>query len=164
MKRLTFTILLFLFIDFFASAQIAMLFIEATSQGISIEKLDSVYLSGIGSDSIETVFKGQEKTYIDAYFSFIHKLSAYLNENNFRWGEQIRCFNRIYFVADGKIEYHIYDFKTYLSDSQKQEFQQLVNEFIVNFKFDLQAEKPFAQCSAVNFRDILSSDFYLLYR
>lgn len=145
--------LFFIFQDAFT--QLVMSANETTDQGINIEELDSAYTPAIGADSIVTVFQGQEEAYVKAYYSLIHDLSTYLNQHNFRWGEQVRCFNRIYFAAEGTVDYYIYDFKAYLSDEQKAEFQELINEFMADYQFGLSADQPFAQCSPVNFRDTL---------
>ncbi|MEQ8473368.1 MAG: hypothetical protein RIC35_19380 [Marinoscillum sp.] len=154
-RRFTFFIFT-LFISLASFSQIAMSFEEAQSQGIQISMLDSLYLSGIHSDSSKAVFADQQQEYIKAYYAMLHDLNAYLNQNDFRWGGQTRCFNRIYFDESGEIDYFLFNFQEGELAAEKQdEFAVLLNEFIGEFKFSLSKNVKFAQCSPVNFRDIL---------
>jgi hypothetical protein len=136
--------------------QMAISFEEAKNQGINVADLDSTYKSGIHSDPNLAVFSEQQTEYIQAYYAMIRDLSTYLNSNDFRWGGQTRCFNRIYFAADGSIEYFIYQFEEgELSVERQAEFDQLLNEFINSAKFPMSKDVKFAQCSPVNYRDTL---------
>lgn len=138
-----------------ASAQTAMPIADAPTKGINIANLDRQFTMGIGSDSVETVFKGKETEYINAYYAMMRQLSEHLNQNSFRWGGSIRCFNRIYFNADGSIAYYLYQFEDPISDSKKVRFQELLSSFISTYRFTLPTDQRFAQCSPVNYRDIL---------
>ncbi|RED99872.1 hypothetical protein [Marinoscillum furvescens] len=139
-----------------ANAQIGISLEDAKTRGIEVAQLDSTYRSGIHSDASKAVFGDQQNAYIKAYYSMIHDLSAFLNGRDFRWGSQTRCFNRIYFSADGSIDYFIYEFSEgELNSDRKETFERLLNEFIVDYKFSLTSNVPFAQCSPVNYRDTL---------
>lgn len=138
-----------------AMAQTALPIADAASRGINIASLDRQFTMGIGSDSVETVFKGKETEYINAYYAMMRQLGEHLNQNSFRWGGSIRCFNRIYFNADGSIAYYLYEFEDPISDSKKARFQELLSSFISTYRFTLPTDQRFAQCSPVNYRDIL---------
>lgn len=136
------------------SAQLAMSFEEAKMKGLDFQKLDSIYRPGVDDDSI-AVFKDKEEAYIKAYYGMLRDLSTFLNENDYHWGDQVKCFNRIYFDANGTVDYYLYDFETDLSPDKQDKFKELLNQFIINYKFSLSGEKQFAQCSPVNYRDPL---------
>lgn len=149
---LTFTLIL----SYASFGQLAISLEEAQAQGINVTVLDSLYASGIHSDSSKAVFGDQQQEYIKAYYAMLHDLNAYLNQNDFRWGGQTRCFNRIYFDETGEIDYFLFNFEEGELDADRQEeFAQLLSEFIVEYKFSLSKNVKFAQCSPVNYRDIL---------
>ena len=130
-----------------------MTFKKATEVGLS-PKLDSLYLGGVDSDSTKSVFK-DSKSYIEAYQKFIKDLSTFLAKNNFKWGKEVRCFNRIYFSEKGTIDYFIYSFKEgQLTPEQEVQFSDLLERFTKTAKFALQPTKQFAQCSPVRYNDI----------
>jgi hypothetical protein len=135
-----------------AFAQRGMTFQQAKESGI-FNELDSLYLSGIDSDTVKSVFKDQE-AYAKMYQQFVFRLADYLSENNFKWGKQVRCFNKIYFSKEGKVDYFLYNFKEgQLTPEQELEFGKLLQQFIRNATFGLEAEKPFSQCSPVVYSD-----------
>jgi hypothetical protein len=124
------------------------------NKGISIEKLDAAYQSALHSDSTKAAFKGQEKEFTDGYISLLQELSSYLKANNFTWGKQTRCFNRIYLNKNGEIDYFLFNFKEGELDKQKEEeFKKLLNTFIQTYQFPLKNTVNFAQCSPVKYAD-----------
>jgi hypothetical protein len=135
----------------FAQPQ-SMTFEEAKEIGI-YDKLDSTYRGGIGSDSSQSIFKNVSQ-YTKSYQDFLGNLAAYLSKNNFKWGKQIRCFNKIYFSKEGKVDYFLYNFKEgQMTKQQEQQFAHLLATFIQNARFGLSASVPFAQCSPVKYED-----------
>lgn len=137
-----------------SNAQEAMSIGDAYTSGINLAELDSLYKSAINADKSKAVFSEQQNEYVQAYYAMLHELSIYLNQNEFKWGGQIRCFNKIYFAADGSIDYFLYDFKEgELTSEQEGQFHQLLSQFIKTYKFELSADMKFAQCSPVNYRD-----------
>lgn len=154
MTKQLLTFIAILFIGYVANAQQVMPITHADSLGVNIKLLDSLYQSGIHSDASKAVFADQQEDYITAYYSMLHELSAYLSQNDFKWGGQIRCFNRIYFAADGSIDYFLYSFKEgEITAEQATQFADLLNKFAQNYRFGLTKDVKFAQCSPVNYRD-----------
>jgi hypothetical protein len=134
-------------------AQTSMTFKLAEQTGIA-PKLDSLYVGGIDSDSTRAVFKDQKK-YIESYQNFIYQLASFLSKNNFKWGKQVRCFNRIYFSKQGTVDYFLYNFtEGQITKEQEADFEKLVKTFVQEAKFGLQADRPFAQCSPVKYTDL----------
>jgi hypothetical protein len=66
MKTL-FSLLLLLTSVYFSYGQKALTFTEAIEQGLSSAHLDSVYASGINSDTTLAVFKNNQEEYIKSY-------------------------------------------------------------------------------------------------
>lgn len=137
----------------YAFSQKSMTFKEAQEIGI-YPQLDSLYRGGIDSDSTRSIFKDQ-KAYIEAYQQFLFQLGTFLKKNNFKWGKQVRCFNRIYFSKEGTVDYFLYNFKEgQVTPEQEREFGKLLQKFIQEAKFNLKADQQFAQCSPVKYTDL----------
>lgn len=154
MIKFILTLCVLLIFGISSQAQQALAITNADSLGVDIKLLDSLYQSGIHSDASKAVFADQQEDYITAYYSMLHELSAYLNQNDFKWGRQIRCFNRIYFAEDGSIDYFLYSFKEgEVTSQQESQFDGLLSKFIKTYKFALSSNVKFAQCSPVNYRD-----------
>ena len=132
-------------------------FQNAEKQGISIKHLDSLYTSAVHTDPSLAVFKTEkEKEALQqAYVKLLQDFGKFLSENNFRWEKPTRCFNRIYFKADGTIDYFLFNFLGKAEDKPAQniekEFQRLLNVFISDYKFSLTAKTKFAQCSPTTY-------------
>lgn len=154
MNRYVLLILTSTLFSMIASAQEVMSINEADTTGIDIAALDSIYKSGIHSDPSKAVFAKEQDEYIQAYYGMLHELSTYLNQNDFKWGGQVRCFNRIYFAEDGSIDYFLYKFHDgVITSNQESKFNELLTKFLRTYKFSLTKNVKFAQCSPVNYRD-----------
>ena len=152
MRKITFIITLIL-LNICAFGQKSMTFKQAEKIGIS-QKLDSLYRGGIDSDSTKSIFKDQ-KAYIKSYQQFIFQLGDFLKKNNFKWGKQVRCFNRIYFSNQGTVDYFLYNFNEgQITPEQESEFGNLVQQFIQQARFGLKTDTKFAQCSPVKYTDL----------
>ena len=136
--------------------KIATTFQDAVeNKGISIEKLDETYQSALHSDSTKAAFKGQEKKFMDGYISLLSDLNTYLKKNNFSWGKQTRCFNRIYLNKNGEIDYFLFNFKEgEIEKAKENEFKRLLSTFIQTYRFPLTNTVNFAQCSPVKYSDL----------
>ena len=145
--------ILAIFILFTATgfAQVALPFKEAREKGIH-PKVDSIYKSAFHSTQPETaVFKKEEdiQKHKETYYSFLNKFGNFLKDNNFKWEETTRSFNRVYMAEDGTVDYFLYDFKTPMTEENEKEFRRLLNLFISQNKFGITAPEKFAQCSPV---------------
>ena len=124
---------------------------DAVNQGIRISELDSIYKSAIHTDPKLAVFTDQEAV-SKAYVQLLTDLGKFLASKNFEWERTVSGFNRVYFDKDGSIDYFVYSFRgDVLSPYQVSQFDQLLNEFIKNYRFPLQADVKFAQCSPVTY-------------
>lgn len=149
MKLLLPALLLFSFLGY---SQTAMPFEEARKKGISPE-VDKIYKSAFDSrEGHEGVFTKEEdiQRHTEAYYDYLKGLGKFLLENNFKWEETTKCFNRIYMQPDGTIDYFLYSFKNLPADKEK-EFGRLLNLYIKDHKFGNPAPEKFAQCSPVTY-------------
>ena len=152
MKKISIT--LFLFLCAVCGFTQKSMQLEDAEKNEKFQKLDSLYKSGIHTDTTIAVFKNQE-VYIAAYQEFIFQLADFLAKNNFKWGKEVRCFNKIYFSKEGTVDYFLYNFKEgQLSDEQKVIFATLLQRFIEDAQFGLKADVPFSQCSPIKYRDL----------
>lgn len=149
------TILTTLTLSYLSYGQKAMTFNEAKEINIRISHLDSIYLSGIHSDTSLAVFKTNQDEYIAAYQKLLQDLGKYLITNHFLWDKPTKAFVRIYFDKNGKIDYFLYSFRPdQLTEEQEKRFGELLSEFIVDYRFSLTASTGFAQCSPVTYMSL----------
>jgi len=131
---------------------VAISFSDAGKEGIIPTQLDSIYQSAIHTKKSKAVFKShkQQQQLIDAYTGMLNALGQFLKENDFRWESPARCFNRVYFSAEGKVDYFLFDFgRTALPKEKETEFTRLLNIFIQDYRLPVKAACKFAQCSPV---------------
>lgn len=157
MKNILFPIL-FLFFFNQAQAQHYSATIEAAAKkGIFIKSLDSIYQSAVHSDTSLAVFKTDEEQKLlnTAYTKLLQDFGHFLKSNNFIWLKDTRCWNRIYFNADGSIDYFLYHFtgtaEVQPPISMQVEFDRLLNIFIQDYNIQITAKVKFAQCSTVTY-------------
>lgn len=158
MIKVNFIITVLLTISFQTFGQhLGLTFQNAEKQGISIKHLDSVYTSAVHTDTTLAVFKteSEQEAMQKAYIKLLQDFGKFLSENNFKWDKPTRCFNRIYFNADGTIDYFLFNFlgkpEDKPSENIEKEFQRLLNVFISDYKFSLTAKTKFAQCSPTTY-------------
>ncbi len=134
---------------------------EAQKVGISIEKLDLEYKSAVGTDTTKVVFKTEEQQQKlqESYIKLLEDFGLFLNKNNFKWASKTKCFQRIYFSPEGKIDYFIYNFKlknvlpeNLLSEEKQKEFERLLKLFVKDYTFSLTSKEKFAQCSPTSYQ------------
>lgn len=158
MIKVNFIITVLLTISFQTFGQhLGLTFQNAEKQGISIKHLDSVYTSAVHTDTTLAVFKteSEQEAMQKAYIKLLQDFGKFLSENNFKWEKPTRCFNRIYFNADGTVDYFLFNFlgkpEDKPSENIEKEFQRLLNVFISDYKFSLTAKTKFAQCSPTTY-------------
>ena len=151
--RIILTLIFLVGIFGWTKAQQAATFSGAESNGISIDQLDNEYLAALDSDPDKGVFKDRVDSFTKAYQLLLQDLNDYLIENGFMWPGKVRCFNRIYFNAEGGIDYFLYNFMGgQLSKDQEKEFDRLLAAFIVAYKIGMSSNKKFSQCSPVTYQ------------
>ena len=158
MIKANFIITVLLIVSFQSFGQhLGLTFQNAEKQGISIKHLDSIYISAVHTDTSLAVFKTEieQEAMQQAYIKLLQDFGKFLSENNFKWEKPTRCFNRIYFSADGTIDYFLFNFLGKPEDKPaeniEKEFQKLLNVFILDYKFSLTAKTKFAQCSPTTY-------------
>lgn len=134
--------------------QIAKTFNDAHRNGIEMARLDSNYMSGVHVDSTKAAFAGKEEEYFKTWTKMLQDLANYLKKNNFSWGQETNCFNKIYFKSDGSIDYFLYVFSPALVTEKENQFNTLLNEFIKTYKFGMRNKVNFSQCGPVVYNDL----------
>lgn len=133
-------------------AQTALPIDIAKQQGIGIAELDSLYMSGVHSDSTLAVFHKNQDEFISSYQKLLQDFGKFLKQNNFNWEKPTKGFNRIYFDKAGKIDYFLYSFRPgQITPEQEKVFGELLNKFIQTYQFPMTADKGYAQCSPVTY-------------
>jgi hypothetical protein len=118
---------------------------NAKKEGITIQSLDSKYKSAVHTDPLKAVFVGaKEDSLISAYTRFLQ---------DFLWQAPTRCWNRIYFHADGTVDYYLFDFKSTISNEKIARFKELFKAYAGTHKIGITASTNFAQCSPVTYMD-----------
>jgi hypothetical protein len=157
MKNRVLFALMFLCSTVYAQPVVAS-FEQAKDDGIRIEHLDSTYKSAVHFDTTKAVFKSakQQKKVMREYSKLFEDLGKYLSEHDFYWDKQTRCFNRLYFNADGTVDYFLYNFlgsgEQLPSPEKQKQFETLVSAFIREHKVDLKANEKYAQCSPITYQ------------
>ena len=90
-----------------------------------------------------------------AYIKLLQDFGKFLTNHNFKWDKPTKCFNRIYFNVDGTIDYFLYNFlgkqEDKLSEEGQKEFNELLNQFIKEYKFTMTSKIKFSQCSPTTY-------------
>lgn len=139
-----------------AIAQNCMSIDSYEASGKEVVELDSLYPSAMHIDSTIAVFYGREKEFYSSWVGLLNDLASHLSENDFKWEVPTRCFNRVYFNADGSVNTYLFNFLSEDVDSAKQErFTLLTNDFLKKYKLKLDspASSNFSQCGPATFMD-----------
>lgn len=141
-----------------AQAQVVKTFKEFDPEDTRLDSLDAVYKSAIHVDSNLAVFKTAEEQILmmNAYNQLFQELNNYLFQHGFSWEYDVRCFNRVYFNREGKVDYFIYNFlefnDQYPKEEKEEQFKILLLEFLKDYIFEMTAESRFSQCAPVVFQ------------
>jgi hypothetical protein len=125
---------------------------DAEKEGITLRQLGDKYIDAVNVvDREKCVFKtsASADSLATAYYDFLERLSDYLYNHHFKWGQETRCWNRIFFHADGAVDYYLFDFKTPVSKEQSDKFSELFATYCTTHKLGMSADKGFAQCGKV---------------
>lgn len=134
--------------SFFGYSQTIMRVEEAKQSGL-LTKVEKEYKGALGDDG---VFKTEEERQklIETYQNFLISFGQYLYDNNFKWDETTKGWNRIYMNPDGTIDYFLYSLRNIPAEKEA-EFQRLLSLYIKDHKFGITAPEKFAQCSPVTY-------------
>ncbi len=139
------------------SQQKVYTFSEAAGKGLSAVTLDARYPSAIHVDADSAFFKTDEEqdAWLVAYSGMLQEFGKFLSKNNFKWDKLTKCFNRVYFNADGTVDYFLYNFLGKQEDRPtevvEQEFKRLLELFLMEYQLPLSTRGKFAQCSPVTY-------------
>jgi hypothetical protein len=124
----------------------AVSLLEATPKSIEANYTDALY-----TDPTKAAFAGQGHEFASAFRGMTIAFSHYLKKNQPFEKKYFTFYSRVYFSADGKIDYFFY--KLYPLTLNKDEaaiFKKSLSEFIKTYKFPMTAKVAFAQYSPVS--------------
>jgi len=151
-KKIYLALIMLIIVHLSYGQHIALCFLDAEKQGISMQHLDSIYKNAVNSDTSLAIFKtdAEQEKLQQSYTKLLKDLGNYLLKNNFKWEKKTQSFNKVYFNNDGSIDYFLFVFRGSAeekpSESKQKEFLRLLNLFIKDYKFALTANTKFTQC------------------
>ena len=69
-----------------------------------------------------------------AYQNFLQEFGKYLRRHNFKWDQPAKGKDRIYFNADGYVDYYLFEFKTEIGDEGLIKYERLFARFAAKHK------------------------------
>ena len=122
-----------------------------------VTDLDTLYISCVHVDTTLAVFGGvRMEEFMGHYQQFYRGLSSYLHEHGFDWEDTTRCFNKLYFHADGRMDKYLYSFNGTLAAERQQRFQELATSYLKDYRFPMSNTVPFRQCGGSRFVPVRS--------
>lgn len=133
-------------------------FQNAQKNGNSIWTLENEYPKACAADLFSSVFKNEHDVnslYI-AYNKMMEDLKKYLKANSFAFDAPTKCINRVYFSANGSIDYFYFNFlasdpATKPTIEKQDEFKRLLSSFIADYRMNISAPSKFAHYSPITF-------------
>ena len=125
--------------------------IEAYHAIGKLSDLDTLYQSGVDADSTRAAFGDRQEEFIRNYSAFYKELDKYLSGHNFTWEDTTRCFNKLYFHPDGRVDKYLYGFRGSVPQEKQQRFEELATAFLKDYRFPMTNAVPFRQCGPCTF-------------
>ena len=116
-----------------------------------INDLDSLYVSGVDSDSTKAAFGDRQDEFMKSYSAFYHALNDYLDAHDFTWEDTARCFNKLYFHPDGRVDKYLYSFRGSVPPEKQLRYEELATAFLKDYRFPMSAAVRFRQCGPSTF-------------
>lgn len=113
--------------------------------------LDTLYQSGVDADSTRAAFGDRQDEFMRNYSAFYQEMDRYLDAHDFTWDDTTKCFNKLYFRADGKMDKYFYGFRGSVTPEKQQRFEKLATAFLKVYRFPMTNAIPFRQCGSSTF-------------
>ena len=147
MKKLLFTTLFIMIVQFAIGQKRALTFQEGEAKGLTVENLDKKYANALDSDTSKAVFGGRSEEFITAYKLLLNNLGSFLKKEDFVLNKPTRVVHRIYFKKSGAIDYYLINLTSSgLTNKQQEQFLYVLNKFAKTHKISITGNKDFAQC------------------
>jgi len=88
-----------------AFGQECMTYQEFEKNGRTMASLDSIYSSAIHPDSLPGPFNHRQSEVSDSWTTLLIEVATFLSGHGYVWGRETWCHVRIYFAANGTIDY-----------------------------------------------------------
>lgn len=125
--------------------------IEAYRSVGKMSDLDTLYRSAVDADPTRSAFGDRQDEFVTNYNSFYRDLNSYLAAHDFVWDDTTRCFNKLYFHPDGRMDKYLYGFRGQVPGEKQKRFEELTRDFLKGYRFPMTAPEPFRQCGPSTF-------------
>ena len=114
------------------------------------KSIEANYTDALNTDPTKAVFAGQGHEFASAFRAMTIAFSHYLKKNQSFEKKYYTFYSRVYFRADGTIDYFFYKlYPLTLSKDEAIIFKKSLGEFIKTYKFPMTAKVAFAQYTPV---------------
>ncbi|HEY6161027.1 MAG TPA: hypothetical protein VI112_07385 [Bacteroidia bacterium] len=138
-----------------AHSQNCMTFQDMGKNGVRLTQLDSLYPNALKTETFEGVFpEGKKlKKFDKAWAGFYEELMNYFSKSGLKWDKPTYCFNKIYFDADGNVQYWFFNFmkEDNIPADVQAKYLQGIKEFSKTHQIKIKAGTKFSQCASVTF-------------
>ena len=147
MKKQLLTLLFLLAFLAITQAQRVMSIPEARKAGMTLEGMDSLYMSAFNlQDTTLEAFPGQTETFMAQWDSTLNMLKTYIAAHGMRFELGQMMTYRSFFNQAGSMEHFHHLFKPAIDEEKAREFDTLVDAFFKSFVFPMVPSQPFRQC------------------
>lgn len=130
-----------------AKSQRVMRIGDARDQGMTTERMDSLYKSAFNTqDSSDNAFPGRMEEFLQTWPNTLQALGDSVHHLGFTHDRPIPVTYRVFFSPDGRIEHFHYSFRPPIDEAMVSRFRQGVERFVDGYIFPMRSEVPFKQC------------------
>lgn len=150
--RLSLVVLCSLFV--FNSFSQKVMKIQDAEKVYDKDSLQKKYFDRVFTEEIDTCFDVSQEMFIVEWSKFTRSISKYFHDNNFIWGKKTMGNIEVYFNKDEQIDFFFISIreKDY-PEGQYQKMFVLLNQFVKDYKFKIDAKIPFSNSGSITFID-----------
>jgi hypothetical protein len=116
------------------------------------DSLRNIYFDRLLSDEIIEVFETSTDFFIKEWRGFTQAYGRFLHDNHFDFGKQMKGQIEVYFNKNEKIDLFFIEIRDQSFPQEKYtKLLELTKEFAKNYKFTLDASKPFMNSGSITF-------------
>src|ERR1051326_3027290 len=154
-KKIKSIFVLFMLVSSAMLSQNCMTFQDMEKNGVRMTQLDSLYPNAMKTTTFEGVFpEGKKlKKFDKAWGGFYEELMNYFSKSGLKWEKPTYCFNKIYFDADGNVQYWFFNFmkEDNIPADVQAKYLQGIKDFSKTHQIKIKAGTKFSQCASVTF-------------
>ena len=118
------------------------------------DSLQEIYFDRIFSDEISSCFDVSQEMFIVEWSKFTRAVARHLHNKNFIWGKQTASTINVYFNENEKIDHFFINIRdNSFTEERYTELFKLLDEFLTDYKFTIDAKIPFSNMGSITFYD-----------